>query len=155
MFMNRMNKNNRYSQEEEPSCTKIYYASRTHLQLSQVLPELRKLRFNHLALDNVVENTTGKTLPPHRNVPCQKKRTLEDVDDDQHEADQCQWRSVSLGSRKQLCINEDARSSQGDLDEKCRELLEGIRSINDRAFTDRCWINLQGNKINGVNICRR
>lgn len=33
------------------------------------------------------------------------------------------WRTVSLGSRKQLCINDRIRSRGGDLDEKCRELL--------------------------------
>ena len=32
-------------------------------------------------------------------------------------------RVVSLGSRKQLCINKPLIDSGGDLDEKCRELL--------------------------------
>ena len=34
-------------------------------------------------------------------------------------------RVVSLGSRKQLCINKPLVDSGGDLDEKCRELLAG------------------------------
>jgi hypothetical protein len=34
-------------------------------------------------------------------------------------------RVVSLGSRKQLCINKPLIDSGGDLDEKCRELLTG------------------------------
>lgn len=34
-------------------------------------------------------------------------------------------RVVSLGSRKQLCINKALIDTGGDLDEKCRELLTG------------------------------
>jgi chromosome transmission fidelity protein 1 len=35
-------------------------------------------------------------------------------------------RFVSLGSRKQLCLNEKLKAKGGDLDERCRELLQGI-----------------------------
>ncbi|KDQ09930.1 hypothetical protein BOTBODRAFT_58448 [Botryobasidium botryosum FD-172 SS1] len=67
--------------DEEPTCTKIYYASRTHTQLSQTLTELRKTSYaSHI-------------------------------------------RCVPLGSRKNLCINEDVRKKGGDLDEACRELM--------------------------------
>ena len=36
-------------------------------------------------------------------------------------------RTVSLGSRKQLCINDELRQKTRDLDEACRELLGGER----------------------------
>ena len=34
-------------------------------------------------------------------------------------------RFVSLGSRKQLCLNEKLKAKGGDLDERCRDLLQG------------------------------
>ncbi|QRV77770.1 chromosome transmission fidelity protein 1 [Ceratobasidium sp. AG-Ba] len=67
---------------EEPTCTKIYYASRTHTQLSQFLGELRKTPYQ----------TDARTVP--------------------------------LGSRKNLCINDDVRKGKygADMDEACRSL---------------------------------
>ncbi|KZS97147.1 DNA repair helicase [Sistotremastrum niveocremeum HHB9708] len=63
---------------DDPTCTKIFYASRTHTQLSQLKIELLKTK--------------------HTNT-----------------------RMVPLGSRRNLCINENVRK-QTDLDEACREL---------------------------------
>lgn len=60
-----------------------------------------------------------------------KKRSNDDVDIPSEDGvGRPQWRTVSLGSRKQLCINDELRAKRGDLDEKCRELLGGkaIRS---------------------------
>ena len=75
----------------------MYYASRTHSQLAQVIGELNRLR-----ISTTVLQPSGET-------------------DDHAPA----VRVVSLGSRKQLCINKPLIDSGGDLDEKCRELLTG------------------------------
>ncbi|KAJ1303466.1 hypothetical protein OPQ81_011654 [Rhizoctonia solani] len=70
------------AEPEEPTCTKIYYASRTHTQLSQFLGELRKTPYQ----------TDARTVP--------------------------------LGSRKNLCINDDVKKGRygADIDEACRAL---------------------------------
>ncbi|KEP48902.1 DNA repair helicase [Rhizoctonia solani 123E] len=70
------------TEPEEPTCTKIYYASRTHTQLSQFLGELRKTPY------------------------------------------QIDARTVPLGSRKNLCINDDLKKGKygADIDEACRAL---------------------------------
>ncbi|CUA77223.1 chromosome transmission fidelity protein 1 [Rhizoctonia solani] len=70
------------AEPEEPTCTKIYYASRTHTQLSQFLGELRKTPYQ----------TDARTVP--------------------------------LGSRKNLCINDDVKKGKygADIDEACRAL---------------------------------
>ena len=82
---------------EEPTCTKVYYASRTHSQLAQVIGELHRLRIS-------------STIPQTSDEADERTSTV---------------RVVSLGSRKQLCINKSLTDSSGDLDEKCRELLAG------------------------------
>lgn len=101
--------------EEEVTCTKIYYASRTHSQLSQVLPELRRLKLPRLSVKN------AHPLPS----PAPKKRGLEEFEAGEEET---ATRTVALGSRRQLCINDKLRSKARDLDEACRELLSGMCS---------------------------
>lgn len=107
--------------ETEPTCTKIYYASRTHSQLAQVLHELRKLKI-HLSTTSVASfhpesAAKGSTGTAKRPISVAKE---EDAD---------QWspdaRTVSLASRKHLCINEKLKSRAVDLDEACRQMLGG------------------------------
>ncbi|TCD66273.1 hypothetical protein EIP91_001602 [Steccherinum ochraceum] len=108
-------------EEEEIACTKIYYASRTHSQLSQVLHELKKLKIKLSVSVVAPDNERVVTSLPSTGST---KRSLaeadENIDDDK---DSCNARAVSLGSRKQLCINEKLKAKAGDLDEACRQRL--------------------------------
>ncbi|KAJ7264002.1 DNA repair helicase [Mycena haematopus] len=105
-------KNSFFEKDEDPTCTKIYYASRTHSQLAQILPELRRLKLSPV--------TTPTNRSSSVDVP-KKRAAPDDLEDEMPVV----WsRTVSLGSRRQLCINEVVRSKSRDLDEGCRELIE-------------------------------
>ncbi|KAK0524184.1 ATP-dependent DNA helicase chl1 [Tilletia horrida] len=95
-------------EDEEPESTpKIFFASRTHSQLSQFVQELRKTAFSGNKDSNGV----------------QLKWT--DLHEEHHPL-----RAVPLGSRKQLCIHPGvqklgARRGGEAMNEKCLELMKG------------------------------
>lgn len=110
--------------EKEPTCTKIYYASRTHSQLSQVLHELHKLKLKlNIALPH------AKSLPDSRPPGKRPSSAVDDEDKVYGDEEGSGPRAVSLGSRKQLCIHERLREKAGDLDEACRQMLGGTPTV--------------------------
>ena len=105
--------------EKEPTCTKIFYASRTHSQLSQVLHELKKLRLKL----NVAVPSAEQSPPDDARTSKRPASTIDQPDDPDVEG--TGPRAISLGSRKQLCIYERLREKAADLDEACRQMLGG------------------------------
>ncbi|KAK0201976.1 helicase C-terminal domain-containing protein [Desarmillaria ectypa] len=99
--------------EEELTCTKIYYASRTHSQLTQIIPEMKRLKLFPVDSQSAC---SSMALP-------RKRVAVESDDEVDTDAAISYSRTVSLGSRKQLCVNDELRSKKKDLDEACRELL--------------------------------
>ncbi|TFY61352.1 hypothetical protein EVJ58_g4561 [Rhodofomes roseus] len=133
------------NEEAEPVCTKIYYASRTHSQLAQVLHELRKLRMN---LELTVQTETVPNYSRSGSAAASssangKRPRIEDDNTGDEDVQSGSARTVSLASRKQLCINEDLRRRHGDIDEACRQLLNG-RSFSVRIFVYLNYVFREG-----------
>jgi chromosome transmission fidelity protein 1 len=128
--------------EAEPTCTKVYYASRTHSQLSQIIPELRRVKLSHMT-------------PPLMNPASSLNSRKRDVDEMEAPGEPHAYtRTVALGSRKQLCINDDLRARSRDLDEGCRELLGG-KVFFLLPLLGRLTILDQRKRRRDVHICHR
>jgi chromosome transmission fidelity protein 1 len=127
--------------DPEPICTKIYYASRTHSQLSQVLHELEKLKINLSPASVVALHSNGRDTQQRLSDVASAKRRISINDEEDGllspGVSTVDVRVVSLGSRKQLCINEKLRSKAGDLDEACRQLLSGELSIHNHSVIEK------------------
>lgn len=118
------------NEEPEMACTKIYYASRTHSQLTQVLPELRKLKIPGCSMVNINAVSNLDHDVPYSLGKRKEQDNLSSICSDDHKY--YQSRALSLGSRKHLCINAELRARVKDIDEGCRELLAGgsVSSLN-------------------------
>ena len=116
--------NSAVQDDGRPSCTKIFYASRTHSQLSQIVPELRRLRREaHRNVNPPSQSQPAKGEPAGDEGGKRKYEPTCSHEDTHNESPETRF--VSLGSRKQLCLNEELKARGGDLDERCRELLQG------------------------------
>lgn len=63
-----------------------------------------------------------------------RKRSLSPAEDDEADGATIDVRTVSLASRKQLCVNEKLKSKTVDLDEACRQRLGGEHGCNIMLF---------------------
>lgn len=115
--------------EPDPTCTKIYYASRTHSQLTQVFPELKRLKLPGSISISSLNPDTSASAPAATG-----KRKAEDNNNDDEQLEYHQSRALTLGSRKHLCINDELRARVRDIDEGCRELLAGEEPFSCKSF---------------------
>ena len=89
-----------------------------------MVPELRKLR-------RAVHHNRSTSPPDHPTTAGVigdeggKRKHDSSGSDVGIDYERPETRFVSLGSRKQLCLNEKLKAKGGDLDERCRELLQG------------------------------
>ncbi|GAA6024427.1 hypothetical protein JCM8202_004713 [Rhodotorula sphaerocarpa] len=105
-------------EEDEPDVQKIYFVSRTHSQLSQFVAELRKTAFARAGTDlnPAGDDAAGSPDPPsavQQNHPV---------------------RVIPLGSRQNLCINDDVRRKAGGSNDALGDLCVELQ----KAGKERC-----------------
>ncbi|GAA5891317.1 hypothetical protein JCM5296_006897 [Sporobolomyces johnsonii] len=105
-------------EEEEPDVRKIYFASRTHSQLSQFVAELRKTSFARL---NDLQEPTSLSTPPASDGSSSTDVTRP-------------IRLIPLGSRQNLCINDDVRRKSGGSNDVMGDLCTELQ----KSGKDRC-----------------
>lgn len=101
-----------------------------------MLHELHKLKIT-LSPDSIISlhnKDLGSSDTTSQDPASNFKRPISD--DEDADVDQVDVRTVSLASRKQLCVNEKLKSKSGDLDEACRQLLGGkiVQSLDVTPF---------------------
>ena len=95
-----------------------------------MLHELEKLKIRLSPASVVAVNSASLDQHPRSDTRSSAKRQISLVEGDEQDSSTTEKlhvdiRVTSLGSRKQLCINDKLKSKAGDLDEACRQLLSG------------------------------
>ncbi|BGP24533.1 CHL1 helicase [Rhodotorula toruloides] len=106
----------RAEQEEEPDVRKIYFASRTHSQLSQFVAELRKTPFAGETSAKPSGLPTPPSSSPEADTPSRPIRL------------------IPLGSRQNLCINDDVRKKSGGSNDAMGDLCVELQ----KSGKERC-----------------
>lgn len=113
-FKGHLSKNKQQDDDDEDKSVKIFYCSRTHSQLSQFAGELRRVAF-------------PSSIP---NDPDS------DAQDDLSKLEE-RVKHLSLGSRKNLCINPKVRALENStaINEKCLDLQQsGVAADKKCSF---------------------
>ncbi|TKA54307.1 hypothetical protein B0A53_03400 [Rhodotorula sp. CCFEE 5036] len=104
-------------EEEEPDVQKVFFASRTHSQLSQFVAELRKTSFAQV---DPVRAAPSPSPTSDGSIPSSGvDRPV---------------RLIPLGSRQNLCINDDVRKKSGGSNEALGDLCVDLQ----KGGKDRC-----------------
>lgn len=113
-FQGHLSANKKQDDDDEDGTVKIFYCSRTHSQLSQFAGELRRVAF-------------PSSIPPDPD-----SGTLDDLSKLEERV-----KHLSLGSRKNLCINPDVRALENStaINEKCLDLQQsGVAAHKKCSF---------------------